>query len=266
MCLTIAGSDPSGGAGIQGDLKTFTALGAYGMAVLTALTAQNTCEVRGIHEVPPEFVASQIATVLDDLPCHAAKTGMLASAAIVQAVVSELRRHPQLPLIVDPVMVSTSGARLLDEMAVDAVRRELLPLATIVTPNAPEAEVLAGITIRTPEDAERAARLIYEFGPQSVLVKGGDFAPQSSQVTDLLFDGTTVTRWTSPRIPTRHCHGSGCALAAALCVHLAQKSDLLPAVESARQFVQNAIRYALPIGSGNGPVNHLQGNVQASPP
>lgn len=259
ICLTIAGSDPGGGAGIQGDLKTFTVLGAYGMAVLTALTAQNTREVRGIHEVPPDFVTAQLATVLDDIPCHAAKTGMLAGASIVRAVAGELRRRSCFPLVVDPVMVSTTGARLLDENAVESIRRELLPLAAIVTPNAPEAEVLAGMPIRTLEDAEQAARAIHAFGPQAVLIKGGDFEPQSPEVTDLFFDGHALTRWTSPRIPTRHCHGSGCALAASLCVFLAQGQSPISAVESARRFIRSAIRHALPLGGGNGPVNHLRG-------
>lgn len=263
MCLTIAGSDPGGGAGIQGDLKTFSALGAYGMAVLTALTAQNTREVRDIHLVPPDFISTQLATVLDDLPCHAAKTGMLANAEVIRAVSRELRTRSIPHLIVDPVMVSTSGARLLDENAVESLRQELLPLASLVTPNAQEAAVLAGMEIHTQADAEQAARRIFAMGARAVLIKGGDFAVEEPHVTDLLFDGKEVITWTSHRIRTRNTHGSGCALAAATTVYLARGYPLRKAVEKARYYVFQAIRAALPIGQGHGPINHLHslGNV-----
>ncbi|MCX7019782.1 MAG: bifunctional hydroxymethylpyrimidine kinase/phosphomethylpyrimidine kinase [Candidatus Sumerlaeota bacterium] len=256
-CLTIAGSDSCGGAGIQGDLKTFTVLGAYGMAVITALTAQNTGEVRGVHAVPADFVRLQLATVLDDIRCDAAKTGMLANADIVRAVAGELGRRPRFPLVADPVMVSTSGARLLEEDAVDAVRGRLLPLCAVATPNAPEAEILTGVKIRAIEDAERAARAIHGMGAAAVLVKGGDVEYEPGTVTDVLYDGVTASRLRSRRIASRTAHGSGCALASAICVGLARGHSVHEAVDMARRFVYKAIAEGRIIGREAGPVNHL---------
>lgn len=264
-CLTIAGSDPSGGAGIQGDLKTFTVLGAYGMAVLTALTAQNTLGVTGVMAVDPDFVRAQLAAVLDDIGCDGAKTGMLATAALVEAVAgllgSRFAAGGAFPLVVDPVMVATSGDRLLDADAVRAIRERLLPLAALVTPNAPEAAVLAGFDVNTPDDAERAARVIHTMGPKAVLVKGGDADLDGELVTDVFFDGVEAIRWTEPRVPTRHTHGSGCALAAAAAVAMARGADPREAAMEGRRFVLRAIRSAaLPGGApggGNGPVDHL---------
>jgi hydroxymethylpyrimidine/phosphomethylpyrimidine kinase len=257
-CLTIAGSDPGGGAGIQGDLKTFTVLGAYGMAVVTALTAQNTIGVTGVHPVPPDFVRLQLATVLDDIRVDAAKTGMLATSDIIGAVADELLSRPAFPLVVDPVMVSTTGARLLAEDAVQVVRTRLLPLATLATPNAPEAEVLCGFPIRTVTDAVRAAAEIRAMGARAVLIKGGDSDLEPGFVVDVLSAGDgepTVLR--GRRIVTGNTHGSGCALASAICAGLANGSSVSAAVSAARRFIQGAISSAFRVGSGAGPVNHL---------
>jgi hydroxymethylpyrimidine/phosphomethylpyrimidine kinase len=256
-CLTIAGSDSGGGAGIQGDLKTFTVLGAFGMSAITALTAQNTQGVAGVHEVPPDFVAQQIRVVVDDIGCDAAKTGMLANAAITRIVAETLRAYRRIPVVVDPVMVSTSGSRLLSEDAIATVIEELIPLATIVTPNVPEAEILAGIKIRSVADAVRAAETIRKFGAKAVLVKGGDALFDEAEVHDVFLSEDFQTTFSSPRVNTRHTHGSGCALAAAICVGLARGWDLERAVAEARRFVHHAIEHAVPLGQGNASINHL---------
>ena len=257
-CLTIAGSDPSGGAGIQGDLKTFTVLGAYGMAVITALTAQNTREVRGVLPIPPEFVRSQLATVLDDVRCDAAKTGMLANAAIIGEVAGEWKARGGIPLVVDPVMISTSKARLLQEDAIDAVRRALMPLATVTTPNSSEAAVLVGYEVETVQAARRAARDIVKMGAKAALVTGGHLAPEGGEIADVLaVAGGDCVVLRAPRIDTIHTHGSGCALAAAICVGLARGLDVAAAVELGRGFIRRAIQAAGPMGGGFGPVNHL---------
>ncbi|MCX7718105.1 MAG: bifunctional hydroxymethylpyrimidine kinase/phosphomethylpyrimidine kinase [Candidatus Sumerlaeaceae bacterium] len=257
-CLTIAGSDPGGGAGIQGDLKTFTRLEAYGMAVVTALTAQNTHEVRGVHAVPSDFVRLQLRTVLDDIRCDAAKTGMLANAAIIRAIAEELSTGEKIPLVVDPVMVSTSGARLLEEDAVQAMRECLMPLATIATPNMPEAGVLSGMVIRDVEDAIQAAKAIHALGARVVVVKGGDVEFEPGTVCDVVFDGEQVTVLRAPRISSGNTHGSGCALAAALAVGLARGLTPFQAIDLARRFVRSAIEASERVGRGPGPVNHLR--------
>ena len=208
-CLSIAGSDPGGGAGIQGDLKTFAALGAYGMAVITALTAQNSLEVRGVHSVPPDFVRLQLRTVFDDIRVDAAKTGMLATADIIDAVADELAARVGLPVVVDPVMVSSSGARLLAEDAVEAVRRRMMPLAAVATPNAPEAAVLAGFAVESEDDARRAAEVIHAMGAKVVVVKGGDVDYGTGEVLDIVFDGREFTVLRASRLRTGNTHGSG---------------------------------------------------------
>lgn len=257
-CLTIAGSDSGGGAGIQGDLKTFTVLGAYGMTVITALTAQNTLGVSSIETVSPEFVRRQMQAVLEDIGCDAAKTGMLASAAIVDAVADELENYPDIPLVVDPVMVSTSGAQLLEPEAIDGLIRRLLPRATIVTPNAPEAEILSGYRIDSLDAAIRAARAILKMGAGAVLLKGGDATYSADHVDDIFASSDGVEILTSARIATPHTHGSGCALSSALCVGLAHGWPVDKAVAMARQFIHRAIAHAQPLGRGHGPVNHLR--------
>jgi hydroxymethylpyrimidine/phosphomethylpyrimidine kinase len=253
--LTIAGSDSGGGAGIQADLKTFAALGVYGASVITAITAQNTVEVRAIHEVPVDVVAAQIDAVLDDIGADAAKTGMLSSAAIIEVVVDRLRAHGPLPLVVDPVMVAKSGDRLLREDAVSALRETLLPLATVVTPNAPEASVLAGIDVEDATTAREAARRIHDLGPRFVIVKGGHLA--GDRADDIVFDGREFHVLSAPRLATAHTHGTGCTFSAAIAAGLAQGHDPLAAARAAKAYLHGAIEHAEPLGAGHGPVNHL---------
>ena len=251
--LTIAGSDSGGGAGIQADLKVFFAHGCHGMSALTALTAQNTLGVTGIHEVPPSFVASQIEAVVSDIGVDAAKTGMLASAAIVRAVAGAVRDHVITPLVVDPVFVSKHRNRLLAEDAVDALRKELLPLTTVLTPNLFEAAGLIGRGITTLEDMRAAAPELAALGPQNVLVKGGHLG--GDRAVDVLWDGNELVELEGPRFDTEDTHGTGCALSAAIAARLAMGDDLRAAVGGAKEFVAGAIEHGLRLGSGYGPVN-----------
>ena len=253
--LTIAGSDSGGGAGIQADLKTFAALGVYGASAITAITAQNTVEVRAIHEVPIDIVAAQIDAVLDDIGADAAKTGMLSSAAIIEVVADRLRAHGPLLLVVDPVMVAKSGDRLLREDAVTALARTLLPLAAVVTPNAPEASVLAGISVSDVTGAREAARRIFDLGPRLVIVKGGHL--EGDRADDIVFDGTEFHVLSAPRLATAHTHGTGCTFSAAIAARLAQGLEPLAAARSAKAYLHGAIEHAEPLGAGHGPVNHL---------
>jgi hydroxymethylpyrimidine/phosphomethylpyrimidine kinase len=260
--LTVAGSDPSGGAGIQADLKTFSALGAYGTAVLTALTAQNTRGVTGVHPVPAEFVRLQLTTLLDDVAVHATKTGMLGSAAVVRAVAAVLAERRPGPVVVDPVMVATSGDRLIDDDAVAAVRDELLPVADLVTPNVPEAAALLGADPATTEDElPDRARALLALGPRAVLLKGGHLGGEDSVDVLATADGVTVTR--RPRIATTATHGTGCTLSSALAALAARRpGDGWPAlVDDARDYLQQALAAgeSLGIGSGHGPVHHFAG-------
>jgi hydroxymethylpyrimidine/phosphomethylpyrimidine kinase len=253
--LTIAGSDSGGGAGIQADLKTFAAFGVYGASAITAITAQNTIGVRAIHEVPASMVAAQIDAVLDDIGADAAKTGMLSSPEIIETVADRLRAHAVAALVVDPVMVAKSGDRLLREDAVRAMRDLLLPLAAVVTPNAPEATVLSGIDVVDARSAREAARRIHDLGPAMVVVKGGHLDGDTSD--DLVFDGRTFEVLSGRRIATRHTHGTGCTFSAAICACLARGLAPLEAAREARAYVQGAIEHAEPLGGGHGPVNHL---------
>jgi hydroxymethylpyrimidine/phosphomethylpyrimidine kinase len=263
VALTVAGSDPSGGAGIQADLKTFSALGVYGTAVLTALTAQNTRGVTGVHPVPAEFVGEQIRTLLDDVPVHAAKTGMLGTADVVREVAAALAGRAAGPLVVDPVMVATSGDRLIEDDAVAAVRDELLPLADLVTPNVPEAAALLGVAPATAVDElPDQARALLALGPRAVLLKGGHLSGAES--TDVLAtaDGVTVTR--RPRVRTTATHGTGCTLSsalAALAAHAGGAPDWPALLEPARDYLHRALLAGdgLGIGSGAGPVHHFAG-------
>ena len=253
--MTIAGSDSGGGAGIQADLKTFAALGVYGTSAITAITAQNTLGVTAIHEVPVEIIAAQIDAILTDIGADAVKTGMLSSSAIIETVARELERHGVTRLVVDPVMVAKDGKRLLQEDAVDALRTRLLPLAAVVTPNVPEAEVLAGITIRTPEDAREAARKIVALGAKSVVVKGGHLS--GTHATDLFYDGKEFREYTAQRLDTKNTHGTGCTFASAIAAGLAKGLPLPEAIAQAKTYVTDAIRASLAIGSGHGPLNHF---------
>ncbi|HZD04252.1 MAG TPA: bifunctional hydroxymethylpyrimidine kinase/phosphomethylpyrimidine kinase [Longimicrobiales bacterium] len=251
--LTIAGSDSGGGAGIQADLKTFQALGVYGMSAITAVTVQNTTGVSGYEEVPAAVVGDQIRAVAADIGVDAAKTGMLAGAAIVEAVAEAIRETGIPNLVVDPVFVSKHGHPLLAEDAVDALRTRILPLARLVTPNLPEASGLAGFTVETEEDMRRAGETILEAGPEAVLVKGGHLGGE--QATDLLVTGEGASPVTTERIDTPNTHGTGCVLSAAITARLARGDDLPDAVRAGKEFVTGAIRAALAIGEGIGPVD-----------
>jgi hydroxymethylpyrimidine/phosphomethylpyrimidine kinase len=258
--LTIAGSDSGGGAGIQADLKTFAAHGAYGMSVITALTAQNTREVRAIHEVPPEMVAAQIDAVLEDIGADAIKIGMLASAGIVHAVASRLGFHlkgKKVPVVLDPVMIAKSGDRLLRADAVAALQAELLPLATLVTPNIPELEALTGSPARNERELLCAAQSLAMIGP-AVLAKGGHAAGE--EVVDLLLErGGRVHRFAHPRLHTASTHGTGCTLSSAIAARLGAGEELPRAVGGAIDYLAAALAAAYPLGAGDGhgPVNHL---------
>jgi hydroxymethylpyrimidine/phosphomethylpyrimidine kinase len=260
-CLTIAGSDSGGGAGIQADLRTFAAFGCYGMSAITALTAQNTEGVGAVEPATPGFVARQIGMVADDIGVDAAKTGMLFNAEIVRAVAGEIRRRGIHPLVVDPVMVATSGDRLLREDAVAALRTELLPLATVVTPNIAEAEVLCGHAISDEGSARRAAQSLLAFGARWVLLKGGDRAvpgiAAADEANDLLvgMDGAWSVA-AGARVPGTW-HGTGCTLSAAICARLALGDSAPEAVREAKVYVQGALEHAVRIGGGASPVNHL---------
>jgi hydroxymethylpyrimidine/phosphomethylpyrimidine kinase len=253
--LTIAGSDSSGGAGIQADLKTFTVFRGYGMSAVTALTAQNTQAVRGVVPVDPAFVRAQIDAVVEDIGVDATKTGMLANRELVAAVAAAVRDHSLAPLVVDPVMVAQSGAALLADNARDAVRELLLPLATVVTPNTPEAAALLAVEVDgVPAMREAATRLV-ALGARAALVKGGHLGGAES--VDVLHDGRTLHELRAPRLAVRHTHGTGCILAAAIAAGLGGGLDLLAAVEQAKRFVSAAIRGGLALGKGAGPANPL---------
>jgi hydroxymethylpyrimidine/phosphomethylpyrimidine kinase len=254
--LTIAGSDSGGGAGIQADLKTFTVLGVYGMTAITAVTVQNTKGVSDYEAISPRTVAEQIRAVATDIGIDAAKTGMLANAAIVDAVADAIAESVVPNLVVDPVFVSKHGDPLLHPDAVGALRRRILPLATLVTPNLPEAAGLAGHPVETPEDMRRAADAILELGAGAVLVKGGhlDDAPDAS---DLFVNGSSQEWLRAERIQTPHTHGTGCTLSAAIAAHLARGATLIEAVRAGKQFVTEAIRHAFALGGGIGPVDQL---------
>ena len=252
--MTIAGSDSGGGAGVQADLKTFAALGVYGTSVLTAITAQNTVGVTAVHEIPTDVISAQIEAVITDIGAAAVKTGMLSSSDIVQTVARELERYGVGNLVVDPVMVAKSGDSLLREEAVDALRLRLVPLATVVTPNIPEAEALTGMTIATGDDVRRAAEIIVGMGAASVVVKGGHLA---GPATDVFYDGSRFLEFTAQRIDTVNTHGTGCTFASAVAAGLAGGLDPVAAVGQAKDFVTEAIRASFPIGSGHGPLNHF---------
>ena len=253
--LTIAGSDSGGGAGIQADLKTFTVLGVYGMTAVTALTAQNSCGVTGIQAVPAAFVRAQIDAVVTDIGVDATKTGMLVSAEIITAVAQAVRDHAIAPLVVDPVMIAQSGAALLEPTARAALLAELLPLATLVTPNVPEAEALTGMAIRTVADMRAAARRLLECGAHACLVKGGHLG--GDDAVDVFDDGRNPQELRVARLPTRHTHGTGCQLSAAITANLARGVPLPEAVERAKRFITVAILHGLALGKGAGPANPL---------
>ena len=256
--LSIAGSDSGGGAGIQADLKTFSALGVFGMTAITAVTVQNTQGVSGYQALPPALVADQIRAVVTDIGVDAAKTGMLASAEIVEAVATAVLETGVPNLVVDPVAVSKHGDRLLDEAAVGALRDRILPLATLVTPNLPEAASLAGFPVTSGDLMEDAAEAIRAMGPVAVLVKGGHLTGTRG-ADDLFFDGDRMEWIAGERIDTPNTHGTGCTLSSSIAAYLARGDGLLDAVRKGKVFVTEAIRGALPLGGGIGPVDQLWG-------
>jgi hydroxymethylpyrimidine/phosphomethylpyrimidine kinase len=252
--LTIAGSDSGGGAGIQADLKTITALGSFGMSVITALTAQNTLGVQGVFEIPVEFIEKQFDSVATDIGVDAAKTGMLSSSVIIRSVAKKIRQYKIRKLVVDPVMVAKGGSPLLREEARGALVKDLIPLAMVVTPNVPEAEVLAGMRIVTRDNMKKAAVKIHGLGARCVVIKGGHLM---GDAVDLLFDGKAFHAITSKRIDSKHTHGTGCTFASAVATGLAQGDEMLEAVMRAKDYVTEAIRFGIPIGGGHGPTNHF---------
>lgn len=253
--LTVAGSDSSGGAGIQADLKTITLLGSYGASVITALTAQNTRGVSGIHGISPDFVAEQLDAVLSDLPMDVVKTGMLYAAETIGVVADKLAEYQRKIVVVDPVMVAKGGASLLTQEALAVLKSRLLPVTYLLTPNIPEAEKLTGLPIFDEKGMQEAARSLCRMGVRNVLIKGGHL-PEGMAV-DILFDGSAFTRYPVPRILTRNTHGTGCTFAAAIATLLAQGEPLQQAVARAKEFITAAIKLAQPMGKGHGPVNHF---------
>jgi hydroxymethylpyrimidine/phosphomethylpyrimidine kinase len=260
VALTVAGSDSGGGAGIQADLKTFAAMGVYGACAITAVTAQNTQRVTEVFELPPPLVAAQIDAVVGDIGADAVKTGMLANAAIIETVAAKVREHGLRPLVVDPVMVAKSGDRLLREDAVHALRQRLLPLATVLTPNLPEAEALLGRPLATWDDAREAARELASLGAEAVVIKGGHVpasAGREGPATDLFYDGREFHEFTAARVDTTSTHGTGCTFASAIASGLARGETPRGAVALAKAFVTKALQSAYPVGHGHGPVHHF---------
>ena len=252
--MTIAGSDSGGGAGIQADLKTFAALGVYGTSVLTAVTAQNTVGVTAVHEIPTDVVAAQIDAVISDIGVGAVKTGMLASQSIVECVASRLQRHSVPWLVVDPVMVAKSGDSLLRDNAVEALRSQLMPLASVITPNVPEAETLTGIKVVSGRDRRLVAEKLVSMGAKAAVVKGGH---REGPATDLYYDGSIFHEFSSDRIETANTHGTGCTFASAIAAGLARGMNMLDSVALAKDYVTEAIRRSFSVGQGHGPLNHF---------
>ena len=252
--LIIAGSDSSGGAGIQADLKTVSALGAFGMTAITALTAQNTTGVTGVAEIDPRFVVEQIEACVSDIGCDAVKTGMIASTGIIEAVAAVIAARKLAPLVVDPVMIAKSGAPLLKADAIDVLKRKLLPLATVVTPILHEAGALTGLEIKTLAQMKEAAQAIRELGPGNVVVKGGHLP---SVAADVLYDGREFTEFRGERIDTKNTHGTGCIFASAIAASLAKGKTVRESVAVAKEFITAAIRASLAIGKGYGPANPM---------
>jgi len=250
--LTIAGSDSGGGAGIQADLKTITLVGGFGMSVLTALTAQNTVGVKGIHSVPPEFIGQQLDAVLSDIGADAVKTGMLFNADTIEVVADRLSAYGAEKLVVDPVMVAKGGDVLLVQEARETLVSRLMPMALVVTPNIPEAEILSERSIKTEEDIHEAARTIHAMGARYVLIKGGHLA---GPATDYLYDGEKFFEFSKVRVDTPHTHGTGCVYSAAIATYLALELDVMEAVEKAKDLIHAAVRFGLPLGKGHGPAN-----------
>ncbi len=256
IVLTVAGSDSGGGAGIQADLKTFAAHGCYGMSVITALTAQNTLGVTMVQDAAPEMVRAQLEAVLSDIGCVAAKTGMLSRPDTMMEVVAAIDKFSLRTLVVDPVMVAKGGAKLLADEAIDALKRELLPRAMLITPNLEEVEVLSGARPTNVDEMAEAARALSDLGPKAVLIKGGHLT-DSNRSDDILWDGWEIHQFPAPRLDQAHTHGTGCTLSAAITANLAKGHSLHEAVAAAKAWLGGAMRHAWPLGGGIGPVDHL---------
>ncbi len=256
LALTIAGSDSGGCAGIQADLKTFGALGVHGMSVIVSVTAQDTRRVYAAADLPLDNIELQISAVMDDIGADAVKTGMLSSAPIIELVARKLEQYRVSRLVVDPVMVSTGGDRLIKDDAIAVLKGQLLPLAMLATPNLSEAEVLAEMPIRTAEDVRQAAQRIHSMGPQAVIIKGGHVDDSRSSV-DLYYDGKRYLEFRGPRYPTGNTHGSGCTFASAIAAFLAKRLALTEAIEQAKGYVSEAIRHSFNLGHGHGPLGHF---------
>ncbi|MCU6711771.1 bifunctional hydroxymethylpyrimidine kinase/phosphomethylpyrimidine kinase [Paenibacillus sp. J5C_2022] len=257
LALAIAGSDSGGGAGIQADLKTFQELSVYGMSVITAVTAQNTLGIKGIHEVGTDAVLQQLDAIGEDLTPHAVKTGMLASGDIVHAVADKLAQYGWRNLVIDPVMLAKGGSTLLRKEALHALTHRLIPLSRVITPNVPEAEELAGMTITRLSHREEAAKRIRQMGAACVILKGGHDPATKDKVVDMVYDGANFHYMEGRRIDTPHTHGTGCTYSAAVAAELARGRDVLAAAKVARAFIQAAIEDGLRIGGGQGPTNHF---------
>ncbi len=254
--LTIAGSDSGGGAGIQADIKTCTALGCYAMTAITAITAQNTREVRAVFDIPPEHIRAQIAAVCEDIGVDAVKTGMLSNVATIEVVAQGLKQYKPGLFVLDPVMISKSGAVLLHSDAIQALKKQLIPMATLVCPNVPEAEALVGIPLRDDRDIETVLKSLYALGARNILLKGGHL--KSAMATDYLYDGNEIQTFAAPRIATAHTHGTGCTYSAAIACFLALRSPLVEAIGLAKNYLTGAIMGGenLQLGHGVGPLHH----------
>jgi len=252
--LTIAGSDSSGGAGIQADLKTFSAHGVFGMSVITAVTAQNTQGVFAVQDINSEVIVKQIEAIFDDIEVDGVKIGMVSKIPTIEVIAEQLQRYNPVNIVVDPVMVSKSGYHLLNQDAEEALIKKLLPLATLVTPNIPEAEVMTKRSISTLKDMEEAALMIYQMGARNVLLKGGHLEDSS---TDILFNGEEYTYYSASRIQTKNTHGTGCTLSSAITSNLALGYDIAQAVKEAKEYITTAIQHSLAIGKGVGPTHHF---------
>lgn len=252
--LTIAGSDSSGGAGIQADIKTFSALGTFGMSVITAVTAQNTQGVFAVQDITPNIIAMQIDAIFDDIEVNAVKIGMVSQIETIKIIAEKLNKYKPSNIVVDPVMISKSGYHLLNPEAKRTLINELIPLSSIITPNIPEAEVITGLKISNIDDMKNAAKIIFNMGPKVVLIKGGHLENDS---TDVLFDGIKFYYLNARRILTKNTHGTGCTLSSAIAANLAKGYIMLNAVETAKEYITIAIEHSLSIGKGVGPTNHF---------
>ena len=254
LALTIAGSDSGGGAGIQADLKTFSAHGVFGMSVITSVTAQNTKAVIGVEDISPEMVYLQMKAVFEDLPPDAVKIGMVSSEAIIKAIARGLDEFNPEKVVLDPVMISKSGHALLKPDAIDALKKELIKRCLVVTPNIPEAQALSGITIKNVEDMKKAAENIMSYGCRAVIVKGGHL---EDDAVDVLFDGNDFRELRSEKIPTKNTHGTGCTFSSAIAANLALGHDLFTSFKLAKEYITSAIKHSVNIGGGAGPVHHF---------